>query len=149
MPKIILLKDVVKVGQKGDIKEVKDGFYRNYLLPNKLAELATKDKIKRVESELAMRAQNKKEKEEKGAKEIDKLKNKTLVFSEKTSEKGKLYDSISAKEISEKLSEEGIAAIPFDWIKLEKPFKDAGDYTVSVESPFSKKAELKIQIKKQ
>lgn len=149
MPLVILLKDVAKLGQRGDIKDVKDGFFRNYLLPNKLAELATKERIKKHQNEIVLREKNKKEIEGKNSKELDKLTDVCLVFNAKASEKGKLYESISKKEIADKLAEGGIATIPTDWIKLEKPLKEIGEFQIDIENSFAKKARVKVEIKPQ
>jgi large subunit ribosomal protein L9 len=144
--KVLMLKDVPKVGQRGDIKEVKDGFFRNFLLPRKLALIATRDVIKKREQELASKEGERKKIAEEASKEFSKLKDLVLSFEEKANKKGSLYKAVSEKDIAAKLSESGIK-IEEDWVKIKNPLKEAGEHEVDLVSPFGDKAKLKIEIK--
>lgn len=105
--KVILLADVKKVGKKGEIKEVADGYARNFLIAKKLAIQATDGSVqvlsKQKEDEAANRAKLKEEAQEM-AKELEKL---TLKFKVKT-EKGRVFGSVSTKQIVEQLHSLGI-----------------------------------------
>lgn len=147
MSKVILLKDIPKLGQRGDIKEVKDGYFRNFLLPRKLAELATREKIYKKQSEEAAKQGTKKELEEDSSRELASLGGKTLSFEVKATKKGGLYRAISGKDIIESLRKEGFETMAESWLKIKEPLKEVGEREVEILSPLGKKAKIKIEIK--
>ncbi len=128
---VILNQDVDKIGKAGVVMKVKDGFARNYLIPNKLAVLRTPANLKRF-----------KQIEQKKAQELDKIKSNAQELQKKLAnfslsmpvlvhEEEKLYGSISSLDIVNALKEEGIQ-IGADCIVLEEPIKALGIYEVSV-----------------
>ena len=103
--KVLLLKDVYKLGRAGDVKKVADGYGRNFLLPQKLAVLATAGALKQVEkirsqAEIRRAEQNS---ELKGL--ADQINGVTLVFAAKAGETGKLYGSITTQDVATALQE--------------------------------------------
>ena len=104
--KVILLKDVKSLGKKGDLVNASDGYARNYLIPKKLAEQATENNVhilnKKKEAE---RRQKLKELEE-AQKLAKSLMGKEIKFKVKIGENGRLFGSITSKDISEKLKEQ-------------------------------------------
>ena len=129
--KIVLLERVSKLGQMGDIVEVKSGYARNFLLPFKKALRATQQNIKYFEdkkTELETKnIENKKE-----ADSIkSKLDGKVFILIRSASDTGALYGSVSSKDIKEISSKEGID-ISKNQINLEKPIKDLGIYNIKV-----------------
>jgi large subunit ribosomal protein L9 len=144
--KVILLTDVPKLGKKHDIKNVADGYAKNFLIPRGLAELAIPEKIKNIE--LKRQALNKEKQEQ-----IEAFRRQALQlagfkpeFSLKISEDGSVFGAISEKEISEWLKEKGINIGP-DQIQLEKHFKDLGEHAVKIKFSPEIEADLKIIIK--
>ena len=129
--KIVLLERINKLGQMGDIVDVRSGYARNFLLPRKKALRATKENIhyfKEQKSILeAKNLENKKEAE--GAK--TKLDGKSFILIRSASDTGALYGSVSSKDINEIVSADGIE-ISKNQINLEKPIKELGIYKVSV-----------------
>ena len=129
--KIVLLERINKLGQMGDIVDVRSGYARNFLLPQKKALRATKDNIdyfKEQKSILeAKNLENKKEAE--GAK--TKLDGKSFILIRSASDTGALYGSVSSKDINEIVTADGIE-ISKNQINLEKPIKELGIYKVSV-----------------
>ncbi len=105
--KIILQKDVAKVGKRGEIKDVSDGYGRNFLILQGLALLATPDAIKKV----AQDQQSKKAQKEKLHEEFHRLRaalmERGIVIVKSADEKGKLYAAVSGKEVWEGLSKLG------------------------------------------
>src|SRR3989344_5741161 len=96
--KVILLKDIPLVGQRGEVKEIKDGYFRNYLMPRHLAEIATSKKVKEMET-LRMKRAGEREELKKSAQEwLENLSEQGLVFEAEANEKGRLFNSISARE---------------------------------------------------
>lgn len=144
--KIILKKDVPKIGGKNSVVEVSDGYATNFLIPKKLAERATEQKIKRMEEQKQMKEEKTKEEMDLKEKEIKELAGKTIGIKEKASEKGHLFKGIDAKEVVKKLRSAGYKNIKERDINLEKPIKETGDSNIklssgNVESEF----ELKIE----
>jgi len=101
--KVLLLKDVYKLGHAGDVKKVADGYGRNYLMPQGLATLATPSSIKQAETlrQNAAIARAKLNAELAGV--ADKLNALTLTFAVRASETGKLYGSVTTAQISEEI----------------------------------------------
>ncbi len=131
MMKIVLLERINKLGQMGDIVDVRSGYARNFLLPLKKALRATKENInffKEKKSILeAKNLENKKEAESVKTK-ID---GKSFILIRSASDTGALYGSVSSKDINEVISIDGIE-ISKNQINLEKPIKELGIYKISV-----------------
>ena len=101
--KVILLKDVKGTGKKGEVKEVSDGYARNFLLPKKMAKLADNQAVKELK-EQNKSAEIKAQKEYEEAVELgDKMKEMNIEIYSKAGEGGRLFGSITAKEIAEQL----------------------------------------------
>lgn len=142
--KIVLIKEVKSVGKPGEIKEVADGFARNFLIPNGLAEPATEGAVKNAEQEAEERAEeNQKELEiiQKNAAALD---GRELFLKEKAKE-GKLFGSVSAELIVEKLEEEGIE-LKKENIELENPIKETGEFPIKIKLKHGLEAEIKVII---
>ena len=105
--KIILLQDVQGTGKKGDIKEVKDGFARNSLIPKGLAIEATKANLTMLEEKKALVQHQKDLQLEAAEKSASKLNGKTFKITAKSGEGGKLFGSVTAKDVSAALKKEG------------------------------------------
>ena len=129
---VIFLKDVKNVGKCGQIKNVADGFARNFLLPGKLATIATqavKDRFKHEQKE--------KEKADKRKKSelndfVSKLKGLKIFFNEKASKEGTLFSGISREMIVQKIKKEIGTEINKNDIRLEKPLKQVGEHSVKI-----------------
>jgi large subunit ribosomal protein L9 len=129
--KIILRQDHDKLGKIGDIVEVKDGYARNYLLPRRIAYLATKGSLNTLEEEKrqnALRAEKERQAAEKLAADIEKL---SITLKVKVGEDEKLFGSVTSQMIADALKEKGIS-MDKRIIELEEPIKALGIYTVDV-----------------
>ncbi|MFH1162311.1 MAG: 50S ribosomal protein L9 [Candidatus Jorgensenbacteria bacterium] len=109
--KIVLLHDVKGLGRKEDVKEVKDGYARNFLLPRKLAEPASAAALERVASLEARRAREREKHLTRAAAEAEKLAAIPLQFHARVGEKGELFGSVTAEDIAALLKERGIAEV--------------------------------------
>ncbi len=146
--KVILLKDVEKLGKEGEIKEVANGYARNFLIPNELAVLATKDQIAKLEEIKEIESkQSEKElvKFQELATQLDGLE---LEISAKVSEEEKLFGAITNVQIVEKLKEQGIS-VDKEQIKLKDPIKEIGEYEINIQLPHNLEAKIKIIIVKE
>ena len=128
--KILLLKDVVKVGQRGQVIEVKDGFGRNYLIPRGLARLADIGAQKEAASRLEKIEAGKGEKEKQLAEYQKRIGDLRPEFKRKANEKGHLFASVSAGDIVKSLKKEGIALEEKDIEGV--PLKSAGEHVIKI-----------------
>ncbi len=124
--KIILLKDVAKIGKKYETKEVSDGFAANSLIPQRLAIAATPDAVKRIGLELSREAGEKKVQDELIDKSLKTLNGTTVSYTGKTNDKGHLFAGLHAKEIAD------LVGVKTEHIILEKPLKEVGDHAIKV-----------------
>ncbi|OHA92647.1 MAG: 50S ribosomal protein L9 [Candidatus Zambryskibacteria bacterium RIFCSPHIGHO2_02_39_10] len=131
--KIILLKDVPKVGQRYDIKNVAEGFALNMLIPRGLAEVATPNAIKKVEEMRRNDLTQKKIEEELLVKSLENLKNLTVTLKEKANDKGYLFAGITKEMLAGEILKISRLNINPEFIKLVKPIKEVGEHKVLVE----------------
>ena len=128
--KVILLQDVKGQGKKNDIIEVSDGYGKNFLLPRKLAKLADAQSVNdvkvREEARLYRIATEKKEAQAL----VEKLKTITVVIKASSGADGRLYGSVTAKDISERLAADFGIAIDKRKLVIAEPIKTFGKYTV-------------------
>ena len=145
---IILLEDIPSLGKVGDLVKVSDGYGRNYLIPNKLAIKATPKSRKRLEHEKRL-AQDKIDKVkrdvEKLAKRIEEF---SCTISKPVGESGKLFGSVTSKEIEQHLNESGFQ-IERKNIELEEPIRNLGVYTVPIRIHPEVTANLKLWVVKE
>ena len=129
--KVLLLKDVYKLGRAGDIKKVADGFGRNFLLPQGLAVLATPGALKQVDrirstAEVRRNAQNE---ELKGLSE--QIEGLVLTFASKAGETGKLYGSITTQNVADALQEKVRYEIKRHQVDMQ-PVRNLGEFSAHV-----------------
>jgi len=143
MPQAILLQDVEKLGERGAVVDVSKGYLRNFLIPRKLAEPATKGSIdaaqrRREAVERAVAdAQTK-------AQESAELLNKTvLTIPHQAGEDGRLFGSVTAKEIADAIAEARGLKVERKRIKLSEPIRSLGTYLVEIELPSGTSARVK------
>lgn len=130
--KVIFLKDVAKVGKRNDVKEVNDGYAINFLFPNKLAERATDKAIKDLELKKKELTVQREIQEELLVKNLEEIKGKVITIEAKANEKGSLFSSIHKKEILEAMQKEHRATINEEFLILEKPIKEVGEFEIPI-----------------
>ena len=130
--KIILLKDVAKLGRKFDVKDVSSGYATNLLIPNSLAIPATKDALKRFELERAKAEGERKVQSELLMENIKSLDGITLNISSKANDKGHLFAGIHREEIVKELDAQLHLSVDPSSIILEHPIKEIGEHTIEV-----------------
>ena len=129
--KVILTSDVAKIGKSGELKDVADGYARNFLIPQKLAVPAAGGAYRAWQHDIASREE--KRRRERGEAEIaaTRISSTTLTMGVKVGEGGKLYGSITAQDIADALGRRGIA-VDKHKVDLDQPLKSLGTYKVAV-----------------
>lgn len=141
--KVILQKDVPNLGDAGDIKEVADGFARNYLLPRKLVIPADESSRRVVEHQKRL-IHIKKEKRKKQSQKIaESLAGIELRIAARVGEEGKLFGSVTSMDIAKSLKERGFE-IDKRKIVIEQPIKQEGEYTVTIKLDEGQSVEIKV-----
>lgn len=142
--KVILNQTVKNLGKEGDVKEVADGYARNYLIPQGLAREATNTILKETQ-EKKVREQKQKDKEKARAEQIkEQLDGKTIEIKAKTGGGDKLFGAVTAREISDVLRQTMQVDVDKKKIDLADPIKHLGQYRVKLKIYPSIQAELNI-----
>ncbi|CCQ92850.1 50S ribosomal protein L9 [[Clostridium] ultunense Esp] len=144
--KIILLKDVKGLGEAGELVNAKDGYARNFLLPRNLAVEATPANMKKWEERKKIEEAKEKEEYEKALKLKEKIENLTVELKGKAGEGGRLFGSITSKDISEALKKQHKIDIDRRKIELKDNIKSIGITTVEVRVYPEISASLKVEV---
>ena len=144
--KVILLQDVKGTGKQGQLVEVNTGHARNFLLPRKLAVEATPASLAELEKKKKYEETRRMRELEKATELAKKLEEYTIKVEAKVGEKGKLFGSITNKEISEALEAQTGISIDRRRIVLDEPIKTVGEKTVEIKLHSQVSAKLKVEI---
>lgn len=147
--KVVLMQDIMGVGRRNDVKDVADGYAYNFLLPKKLAKIATAELIEKAQTEKANQVARKGEIKENLKEIAQKIANLTLKFKAKVSEQGHLYAGITEKDIAEKLELEAKVEIVKKNIKMEKHIKELGEHTVEIRLSDDIIVKIKVIVEKE
>jgi large subunit ribosomal protein L9 len=142
---VILQQDVDKLGKSGELVRVRPGFARNFLLPRQLAVPATSSAVRRIEHEKAVataRAEKAKKEAREVAAQIDAI---ALTIAQKAGEDGRLFGSVTAKDIENAAKAQGLA-IDRKKMHLAEPIKAVGEYTIAVKLAGGVDATLKVAV---
>ena len=144
--RVILLKDVVKLGRRGDAKDVSDGYARNFLILQNLAAPATPENIKSAEEELKSKKIQKEHEHEKFHALRSALAERGIVIKKKAYSTGRLYAAVSRKEIIEALKKLDFPVpenLKAEMIIFDSPIKTTGSHEAKI---ILSKEEIKLQI---
>ena len=144
--KVIILQDTKNVGKKGEIKNVSDGYAKNFLIPKGLAKEATDANIRELKRRQAADAE--KRATDKASAEILKVRLKTIEVKvkAKAGEGGKVFGSVTSKDISDALKEQFGIEIDKKKINVESPIKMLGEYTVETKLYQEVTGEVKVLV---
>jgi large subunit ribosomal protein L9 len=129
----ILLQDVENLGSRGDAVEVSSGYLRNYLLPRKLAQAATKGALEEAERRREAAEKAERESAERAQETASLLSKTVLTIHHRAGEDGKLFGSVTSKEIADGIREARRLKVDQRKIKLEEPIRETGTYMVEIE----------------
>jgi large subunit ribosomal protein L9 len=143
--KVILLDDVTKVGRRGEVREVSDGYARNFLIPKKLALSATQGNLKNLEH-IKQQAEAKADRVKSYAEEL-RAQIETLVYEERrqASEEGKLFGSVTAQDVVDFLASRGVK-VDRKRLTLDEPIKALGEFSVSMRLHPDVTAQLRVNV---
>jgi large subunit ribosomal protein L9 len=143
--KIILLRDIKKLGKKFEVKEVSPGYARNLLIPNGYAILADKQSLKRLESQKNIEMKKTEERQKENEKMIKELEGKEIKIDTKIGDKGQLFEAINEQKIADKLKEMGFVVEKSN-IEINEPIKCQGEYLVKLKLDNNLEGKIKIII---
>jgi large subunit ribosomal protein L9 len=129
--KVILTADVESLGKSGELKDVAEGYARNFLIPRSLAVPASGGAFRAWQHDIASREEQRKREREEAEIAAQRISSTTLTMGVKVGEGGKLYGSITAKDIADALARRGIE-VDRHRIDLEEPLRQLGTYKVAI-----------------
>ncbi len=144
---VILCQDIEKIGKIGEVVKVKTGFARNYLIPRKLAYLATPQNLKRIEQERAKRQEEDRKAQAEAAQLADKLNKVSCTVTVEVNDLDKLYGSVTEMDILHALEQEGYK-IDKRSIVIEKPIEALGIYEIGIKLHREVTAKVRLWVAK-
>ena len=143
--RVILLQNIENLGKKYEVKDVKDGYARNFLIPQGLVKPATKEALKWLESQKETE-QKKAEEELKKAQELaSQIDGIEVIIPVKVGEEGQLFEKINSQKIAEKMKELGFD-INKERIILEEPIGELGEFPIKVKFEHNLESEIRVII---
>lgn len=130
---VLLRKDVKTLGNRGEVVKVRKGYARNYLFPQKLAFLSTKENLLELEREKKRLVRSEVEMVSNLKELAVKIENASCTIEVKANEEGVLFGSVSPQVIIDALAKENITGIKDEMIKMETPIKELGVYRIKIE----------------
>ncbi|MGQ9706937.1 MAG: 50S ribosomal protein L9 [bacterium] len=146
--KVILISDVHKLGSRGDVVNVADGYARNYLIPRNLAKVATPRTIKVFEKEAHLEEKREEKRIQKAKEIMNGLSKVILNLKMKAGDDGRLFGSITTKDISEELEKLGYK-IDKRTVHLLEPIKTLGSFNIEIELARGVKVNIPVVVEKE
>lgn len=141
---VILNKDVKGTGKAGDVVKVSDGYARNMLIPKGLATEATQGNIRHLEKQKAIAAEKKAQEKAAAEAQAEKIKQIFVTIKTKAGDGGRIFGSITSKDISEALKEQHDIDVDKKKIQLNSPIKQTGETTIDIKLYSEVSASLKV-----
>ena len=144
--RVVFLDNVENVASAGEIKNVADGYARNFLIPRKLATAATPAEVQRAEAR-ARKIQAEQAKLDASAQAVaDRLNEKVITITARVGEQGRLYGSVTSNDIAEELTKLAGSEIEHRQVLLGSPIKDIGSHPLTVSLTRNVKAQVTIEV---
>jgi len=147
--KVVFLQDVSVKGKKGEIREVADGYARNFLLPQGLAVPATPTAIKVAETQFEERAQRQVRQQEERGELIERLEGQVLYFKARAGAKGRLHGAVTSADIAAELSRLIDFQIDEKKVELDEPLHHLGSYEIAISLGTGPEAKIKVVIEEE
>ena len=146
MPEAILLKDVEQLGERGDVVDVSKGYLRNYLVPRKLAQPATRGALEAARRRAEFTDRTTQAAIEQASADADVLSRTVLTISQQAGDDGRLFGSVTNQDIADAIEEVRGVKIDKRKVHLEEPIKNVGTYVVVVEVAEGVTASIKTMV---
>lgn len=130
--KVVLRQDVPKLGEAGTVQDVSGGYARNYLVPQGMAVYATEGELKMAAHNLAVKERKVARQEEQLRSLAEKIEGQSLVFEARAGDGGRLFGSITASDIAERLQQKIGEEIDRRKVQLDEPIRTVGEHNVAV-----------------
>lgn len=143
--KVILLKDVPKLGKKDQILEVPQGHAINFLIPRKLAKPASAGDVKSIQNKNEAQKKQIEEKQKQGRDTLKAINGETVIISEKANEKGHLFSKVPLEDVFKAIIEQTGIQIEKTWIKNFDQIKSVGEFKINLEA-FGEKAVILLNV---
>ncbi len=144
--KVLLLKNVARVGQRGDVKDLSEGYVRNMLIPKGMAKILTPGELKNVAAQKDKMAEAHEQKINTIHQMFDSIKDATVTISEKANDKGHLFAAIPLIDIVSAIASQLKVSIDKDWVKYDSHIKSTGVHPVEIS--FNKKSvKVNLEVK--
>jgi len=141
--KVVLLEDIEKIGKKFEVKEIKDGYARNFLLPKGLVKIATEEVLEWAN----LQKESLEHKAEESLKEIQEVASKMegleVTISTKVGEKEELYEKITQQKVADKIKEMDFK-IKKEQVIMENPIEEIGEFPVKIKFDHNLEAEITV-----
>jgi len=147
--RVILLRDVKDVGKRFDVKDVSDGFARNFLFPGKLAEAATPSALRALEAKRLEREKEESESLKHFAALAERLKERSLIFPVKATDEGAVFGSVTKEMILSALRDAKLLTKERLEIHMDHPLKKLGEHKIEVSLKKGEKAVIRVTLQRQ
>lgn len=144
---VILLKDLKGTGKAGDVVKVSDGYARNRLIPGGIAKEATEGNIRNLEKQKAIQEEKRAEEKAKAQELAEKFKNLKTVIETKSGEGGRLFGSITAKDVAEAVKKQHKLDIDKKKLVMDGPIKQTGEFVIDAKIYTEVIAKIKVVVK--
>lgn len=144
--KVLLTEDVKKLGKKGEIVDVSDGYAKNFILPKKLGIEATKAVLNEWQIKKGSEENRKRKEEEQAKAQAAELSGKEVVIRTKTGEGGRLFGSITSKDVADVIEKQLQLKVDKKKIQVPDSIKGVGEYTIVVKLHAKASAELRLKV---
>ena len=143
--KIILLKDIPKIGRKFEVKDMSDGYALNFVIPKGLGMKATTEALAKLDKDKKEHQVKVKITEDLLRKDIEAVSKDTIKIEAKANENGHLFAGISAKELSEEIEKQTRIKLESHFILLDKPIREVGNFILDIDAN-GIKSKIKVEV---
>lgn len=143
--KVLLLKNVARVGQRGDVKDLSEGYVRNMLIPKGLAKILTPGELKNLETQKGKIAQATEQKINTIHQMFDRIKGATVTISEKANDKGHLFAAVPFADILTAINAQLKVTLEKDWVNYETHIKSTGVHSIEI-AHAGKKVSVNLEV---
>ncbi len=146
---VLLLKDVKRLGKAGEVRQVADGYARNYLIPRGLAAPASAGAVREAQANLEARARRAEKEQAEAQRLAGQLSGVTLTFKARAGESGRLYGSVTPADIADEIKKQTGKTVDRRKIALEEPIRELGIYRVPIRFSGDITAEISVRVEAQ